>query len=85
MYGNAAGRAESVFRPRNSRSGQAFERRFVIERRHNDLAHIVGAFHTSGCFACRLHGRQEQTDQDTDDGNDNQKFNEGEGTSDSNG
>ena len=44
--------------------------RFVVEKRLGDLGEIVLALGTSAGLAGRIHGRQQQADQDPDDGDD---------------
>jgi hypothetical protein len=43
-----------------------------------ELLEIIGALSAPRCLAGRLHGRQEQGDENCDDGNDNQKLDERE-------
>ena len=43
-----------------------------------DLLHVVDALGAAGRLAGRLHGWQEQRDQDGNDGDDDQQFDEGE-------
>ncbi len=50
--------------------------RFEVMKRQADLLQVIGALHASSSFAGRLHGRQQQPDQDADDGDDHQEFNE---------
>jgi hypothetical protein len=47
-----------------------------VLKRHADLPQVVGALRAAGRFASRLHGRQEQGHQDSDDGDDNEQFDE---------
>ena len=44
-----------------------------------DLLEIVRALHTTRGFACGLYGRQQKSDQNTDDRDDDKKFNKGKG------
>jgi len=46
--------------------------------RQADLLHVVRALHTTRGFASGLDRRKEQTDQNTDNGDDDEKFDEGE-------
>jgi hypothetical protein len=39
------------------------------------LLQVVGALHAASCFASGLNSRQQQTNQNTDDGNNHQQFN----------
>jgi hypothetical protein len=41
-----------------------------------ELLEVVFALAAAGRFACLLHGREQERDQDGDDGNDDQKFNQ---------
>jgi hypothetical protein len=43
-----------------------------------ELFQVVRALHTTGGFASGLNGREKQTDQNTDDRDDDQKFDKGE-------
>jgi hypothetical protein len=47
-------------------------------QRQPDLLQVVVAFGPPGCFASRLYGGQQQSDQDSDDGNHYQQFDERE-------
>jgi hypothetical protein len=38
--------------------------------RQNELSNIVGTLTSSRCFACGLHGRQQQPNQNANDGYD---------------
>ena len=53
----------------------------VVEvlRGQSELLQVVCALHTTRRFTSSLHRRQKKTDQDTDDRDDDKKFNEGEG------
>jgi len=42
------------------------------------LLHVVGALGASGCFSRRLHGRQQQRDQNRDDGDHDQQLDQRE-------
>jgi hypothetical protein len=50
---------------------------FVVVDSQPDLLEVVGATRSPGCLTSLLHGRQEQAHQNADDGNDDEKFNEG--------
>jgi hypothetical protein len=50
----------------------------VIEQGEPNLLEIVGALRTTGRLAGRLHCRQQKRDQNGDDGDDHQKFDQGE-------
>src|SRR5262249_12347713 len=43
-----------------------------------DLLEVVRALSPAGCLAGRLHGRQQQGDEDGNDGNDDQELDQGE-------
>jgi hypothetical protein len=43
-----------------------------------DLFAVVGATHSASGFASRLNGRQQQTDQDSDNGNHHQQLDQSE-------
>jgi hypothetical protein len=51
---------------------------FVIVQSQADLFEVISALQASGGFAGRLHGWQQQADENTDDGDDDQKFDQGE-------
>ena len=53
----------------------------VVVDRQADLLEVVLALGASGRFARRLHGRQQQSDQHADDGDDHQQFDERKATS----
>ncbi len=53
-------------------------RGMITVHRNADLLEIVAALHATSGLAGRLHGRQKERHQDADDGNDDQKFDEGE-------
>jgi hypothetical protein len=55
----------------------AFEGRFVILDCEADLLDVVRAGHSSSGFSGGLHGWQEQSDKDTDDGDHDEQFHEG--------
>ena len=59
-------------------TGKTIHCGMVIVQCQSELFEIVGALHSSGGFSCGLDGGQEQADQDADDGDDDQKFDEGE-------
>ncbi len=42
--------------------------------RKPDLLEVVGALHATGCFACLLNGRQQESYQNADDGDDDEEF-----------
>ena len=44
-----------------------------------DLFEVVAALHSSSGFSCGLHGGQEQCDEHSDDGDDDEQFDEREG------
>jgi len=44
----------------------------------SNLLHIVDTLHPPGRLACRLHGGQEQGDQDRNDRNDHEQFDQRE-------
>ena len=50
----------------------------VLEAAEGELSHVVAAGDASCRFAGRLHGRQEQGDENADDGDDDEQFNERE-------
>jgi hypothetical protein len=56
--------------------GNRLGRRFVIHERQADLLEVIAALHASRRFASRLHGREQQSDQNTNDGDNNQQFDE---------
>jgi len=39
---------------------------------------VITAAHAASCFTCRLHGRQQQCHQNTDDGDNDEQFHERE-------
>ena len=51
----------------------------VVVSCQHELFHVVGTLHSLCCRASRLHGGQEKRDQDTDNRDDNEKFDESEG------
>jgi hypothetical protein len=53
----------------------------MIMKRQANLFKVIHALNSTGRFPGRLHSRKEQSDQDTDDGNHNQKFNQGKAAS----
>jgi hypothetical protein len=48
--------------------------------RQAELLHVVGTLDSAGCLAGRLHGGQQQRDQDGDDGDDDEELDQGETT-----
>ena len=50
----------------------------IVLKTEPELFQVVGALHTSSRLTRRLNGGKKQTNQNADDGNDNQKFNQGE-------
>jgi len=51
----------------------------VIMKSQDDLLLLVRTSHSSGGFACRLDGRQQKSDEHSDNRNDDEKFDKGEG------
>jgi hypothetical protein len=43
-----------------------------------ELSRVAAATRASSCFSCSLNGRQQQTNKDTDDGDNNQQFDQRE-------
>ena len=60
---------------------QAFEGVVIIVQRQADLLEVVRTAHAIGGLAHLLHGGEEQTNQDGDDGNHDQQFDEREAAS----
>ena len=50
----------------------------MIQQRQADLLDLALALVAVGRFPRRLHGRQQQRDEDADDGNHHQQFDKGE-------
>jgi len=61
----------------NGGSGQHTLRIMVIMDRQSDLFEIVGTLHSPCRFSRGLNGRQKKSNQDTDDRDDDKKFNKG--------
>ena len=59
--------------------GEVSPRVVVVMGREGQLLQVVGAAGAAGRLAGRLHGGQEQPDQDRDDGNHDQHLDQGEG------
>src|SRR5262249_3466183 len=59
-------------------AGQRAERVVVTVTAYAQLLEVAGAVRPVGRFAHFLHGRQQQSDQHREDGNDDQQFNERE-------
>jgi hypothetical protein len=51
----------------------------VVVTGQADVVEIVAALSATGGFACLLHGRQQERDENGDDGDHHQQFDEGEG------
>ena len=60
---------------------QLLVRVVVVVHPQANLLEIVGALAPSGRFACRLHRRQQQRDQDPNDRNDHQELDQGKTSS----
>ena len=56
---------------------EAVVRVVIAVHRQADLLHVVRALHPTRGFAGRLNRREKQTDQNTDDGDNDEKFDEG--------
>ena len=67
-------------RPRNciSAAGRTLFDSCIIVHRQADLLQVVDALDPPGRLACRLHGGQQQGDQDRDDRDHDQKLDQGE-------
>ena len=57
-----------------SAPGRSAARLLVVVHRQADLLEVIGALNAAARLARRLHGRQEQGDQDRDDGDDHQQL-----------
>ena len=71
-----AGVARSRGARRVGRSREEAVRIVIVLHGQPELLQVVGALHAVGGFANLLHGRQQQSDEDRDDGDDNEQFNE---------
>ena len=60
--------------------GYRLDTSWYVWRARPSLLEVVGALHAGRGLADLLNGRQEQTDQDRDDGDDDEEFDEREGT-----
>ena len=61
--------------------GKRVARRVVVVHRQADLLEVVDALHAPGRLPRRLHGGQEQRDQDRDDRDHDQQFDQRESRS----
>ena len=77
MDRDAACRTQAVCSLRDPRCGEPFVGRFVVHGRKGDLSHVVAALHTSSGLSGGLDGRQEQSDQDSNDCYDHEQFDKG--------
>jgi hypothetical protein len=67
-------------RSTSDRRRQVLQRIMVVMSGKYELLQVIGALPASACFARRLHGRKQKSDQDTDNCNDDEQFHQREAT-----